>query len=115
MSNNHVNPNKSNNIASSESICTCIASGGAVPETLAVFGYGSLIWRPGFQYAEKESGSINGYERRFWQGNVTHRGVPGMVSLFILLTFKYDETIDNRPVIILKLNFLSADINAYLN
>jgi len=74
MSNNHTN----RTMETPTDICACISSGGSVPDSLAVFGYGSLIWRPGFQFSKKESGSIHGYERRFWQGNVTHRGVPGM-------------------------------------
>jgi len=42
-----------------------------------VFGYGSLVWLPKFDYTEKVTGYITGYDRRFYQGNSTHRGVPG--------------------------------------
>ena len=42
-----------------------------------VFGYGSLVWLPKFEYTEKVTGYITGYDRRFYQGNSTHRGVPG--------------------------------------
>ena len=41
-----------------------------------VFGYGSLIWRPGFDFIEAHSANLHGYVRRFWQGSHDHRGVP---------------------------------------
>lgn len=41
-----------------------------------VFGYGSLIFRPGFEFAERVVGQVPGYERRFWQASVDHRGTP---------------------------------------
>ncbi|KAK3855160.1 hypothetical protein Pcinc_038415 [Petrolisthes cinctipes] len=45
--------------------------------SLWVFGYGSLCWHPGFQFGASSVGYIKNYVRRFWQGNSTHRGVPG--------------------------------------
>lgn len=45
--------------------------------SLWVFGYGSLVWKPGFQPGQTAIGYVEGLARKFWQGNETHRGVPG--------------------------------------
>lgn len=41
-----------------------------------IFGYGSLIFRPGFEFLERRPAFIAGYVRRFWQGSPDHRGTP---------------------------------------
>ncbi|KAK2982882.1 hypothetical protein RJ640_003538, partial [Escallonia rubra] len=41
-----------------------------------VFGYGSLVWNPGFQYDEKVVGFIRDYRRVFDLACIDHRGTP---------------------------------------
>ncbi len=43
---------------------------------LWVFGYGSLMWRPGFEYLERRAARLNGYRRRACVLSTTHRGTP---------------------------------------
>ena len=47
-----------------------------------VFGYGSLLWNPGFEYSKKEIAQLGGYKRSFSMWSIHHRGTvenPGLV------------------------------------
>lgn len=49
---------------------------------LWVFGYGSLIWNPGFPVAEHRLATLSGYARSFCMSSIHHRGTveqPGLV------------------------------------
>ncbi len=41
-----------------------------------IYGYGSLIWKPGFEFMEKQPALLKGFKRRFFQGSPDHRGTP---------------------------------------
>lgn len=50
--------------------------------TLWVFGYGSLLWNPGFDPAESVLAMLPGYHRSFCMRSIHHRGTdenPGLV------------------------------------
>jgi glutathione-specific gamma-glutamylcyclotransferase len=50
-----------------------------------VFGYGSLMWNPAFSYAERVTGVIRGYHRRFCLWLEMGRGSPGNPGLMLAL------------------------------
>ncbi len=51
-----------------------------------VFGYGSLMWRPGFAYLEARPGLLRGYHRAFCVESTHYRGSPGRPGLVLGLT-----------------------------
>lgn len=49
---------------------------------LWVFAYGSLMWKPGFDYLESQRARLDGYRRGFCMWSIHHRGSvedPGLV------------------------------------
>ena len=54
----------------------------SVEHDLWVFGYGSLMWRPDFAFAERHRARLDGYHRCFCITSTHHRGSharPGLV------------------------------------
>jgi glutathione-specific gamma-glutamylcyclotransferase len=50
---------------------------------LFVFGYGSLMWRTGFDYDEAQLATLTGYRRCFCIYSVHHRGTPQRPGLVL--------------------------------
>jgi len=51
-------------------------------ESLFVFGYGSLMWDPGFAFASRQVARLSGYHRSFCMWSTQYRGTaanPGLV------------------------------------
>jgi len=64
-----------------------------------VFGYGSLLWRPGFEPLETRRASLAGWARRFWQASHDHRGTPqapGRVVTLVPMTGSGCEGLAHR-------------------
>ncbi len=60
-------------------------------EDIYIFGYGSILWNPFFEYFLKETGKIVGYERRFCIKSTIVRGTPEIPGLLLALVEKKES------------------------
>ncbi|GAM20695.1 hypothetical protein SAMD00019534_038700 [Acytostelium subglobosum LB1] len=56
-----------------------------------LFGYGSILWRPGFPFIRKFNAYIKGYKRMFYQGSTDHRGTPDAPGRVVTLIKQPDD------------------------
>ena len=52
---------------------------------LWVFGYGSLIWEPGFDFDDRRLATLHGYRRAFCMTSIVYRGTPEAPGLVLAL------------------------------
>lgn len=50
-----------------------------------VFGYGSLMWNPGFEFEERVPATLSGFARSFCMWSIHHRGTPEDPGLVLAL------------------------------
>jgi len=62
--------------------------------TLWVFGYGSLLWNPGFTLVESVHARLHGYARSFCMRSVHHRGTNDLPGLVLALDAQNGSTCD---------------------
>ena len=56
-------------------------------EDLWIFGYGSLIWRPEFDFSERRSAHVHGWHRALKMWSTINRGTPQVPGLvFVMLS-----------------------------
>jgi cation transport protein ChaC len=63
-------------------------------DDLWVFGYGSLMWNPGFDHAERVQARLHGWRRRFCLRSIAYRGTPEAPGLVLGLDAAADDACD---------------------
>lgn len=53
--------------------------------SLWVFGYGSLVWNPGFAWSDRSIARLAGFHRSFCMRSIHHRGTPEHPGLVLAL------------------------------
>ena len=79
---------------------------------LWVFAYGSLIWNPGFEVAERRLATLRDFRRSFCMSSIHHRGTeehPGLV-----LALDFEEGASCRGVALRAPRGAEAAVLAYL-
>lgn len=65
-----------------------------VKRDIWVFGYGSLLWQPGFDYAERRIARLSGFHRSFCMRSIHHRGSVAEPGLVLALDRRDDACCD---------------------
>ena len=65
-----------------------------MPDTMWVFGYGSLIWNPEFPVAERRIARVTGWHRSFCMRSIHHRGTIDDPGLVLALDARPDSLCD---------------------
>ena len=78
-----------------------------------VFGYGSLIWRPGFRFAERRRARLDGYRRSFCLRSVRYRGTPESPGLVLALDRRDGHCCEGVAFRVAAAD--SAEVRAYLH
>jgi glutathione-specific gamma-glutamylcyclotransferase len=60
-------------------------------EQIWIFGYGSLMWNPNFEYLNTENGYLIGWNRQFCQASPDHRGTPESPGCVVTLIPQKDS------------------------
>lgn len=82
---------------------------GISTKRLAIFAYGSLLFRPGFAYLERQRAVAHGYARGFTQASPDHRGTPERPGRVVTLHASADGSTVGA------LYFVSAPANQLLS
>jgi len=53
-----------------------------------VFGYGSLMWNPGFEHLDRRMARLEGFRRGFFLDSIRHRGTPEAPGLVLGLDWR---------------------------
>jgi cation transport protein ChaC len=63
-------------------------------DDLWVFGYGSLLWNPGFPVAEAKVARLSDWHRSFCMSSIHHRGTPEKPGLVLALDLAHGAHCD---------------------
>ena len=65
-----------------------------------VFGYGSLLWNPGFPFVEQRAACLRGYRRSFSMRSIHHRGSVEHPGLVLALDVKEEAVCDGVAFVV---------------
>lgn len=82
---NNIAPRTEEERAASLNATLAQAPAGTLDGDVWVFGYGSLVWNPAFEYAEKRRGRIYGFHRAYCIWTHLGRGTPDNPGLMLAL------------------------------
>jgi cation transport protein ChaC len=82
---NNIVPKSAEERAASLAATLSSAPAGTLERDVWVFGYGSLLWNPAFDYVEKRRGRIYGFHRAYCIWTHLGRGTPDNAGLMLAL------------------------------